>query len=240
MSDNVDLAPVPETDEKFYKRGSDFERDRELMMEKHSAVGWRLFYGATVMCVLLLVCVVVLVMRHRPLGFLTTVDKATGLTTTILPIDETNWNATEIEAKHDIERYVRSRETYLYPMLQRDYNMVMNMSCNDPEHPVAQSYDSKFGGEKGLDVTLGAGTEYRVEILSTRLPVDEPGKAVVTFEKTTYRGLKPDPAVKSTRYEVSMSYKYEPTLLATEAVWVENPRGFKVCAYRVDPLRSAE
>jgi len=237
MSDNAEIGVVPATDGNFYQRGKDFERDRELMAEQNRDLGWRLFYATAAFCVLLIICVSVLVMRHRPLGFLVTVDKETGLTSTVLPLDETAWNASELEVKHDIERYVLARESYLYPMLQRHYNLVMTMSCNDAEHPVAQEYDSKFGGEKGLDVVLGGGTEYRIEVLSTRLPKDEPGKAVVTFEKTVYRGLKPDPNVKPTRYEVSMSFKYEPSMLATEAVWIDNPRGFKACAYRVDPLR---
>lgn len=233
--DTEGLALVPASDEDFYRRGRDWEKDREVQASQVSALGWKLFYGAGIFCVLLLIAVIVLVLRHRPLGFMVTVDKATGETSTILPVDESRLNLGEIEVKHDIKRYVQARESYYYPLLQRDYNLVLNMSCNDPEHPVAEEYDKRFGGDKGLDKVLGSGTEWRVEVLSIRLPQDEPGKAVVSFEKTVYHGLQPDQNIKPTRNVVTMTYKNELSMLAKESVWIDNPRGFKACAYRVDP-----
>lgn len=233
--DGVELGLVSESDDKFYQRGKDWERDREVRDNKVRVLGWRLFYLAGCFCVLLVIAVVVLVMRHRPLGFLVTVDKATGETSTVMPVDESRWNLSEIEIKHDLKRYVLARESYFYPLLQRDYNLVLNMSCDDPEHPVAQEYDKQFNGDKGLDKVLGGGTEYRVEVLSIRLPKDEPGKAVVSFVKTVYHGLQPDQNIKPSRNVVTMTYKNEPSMLAKEAVWIDNPRGFKACAYRVDP-----
>ena len=136
----------------------------------------------------------------------------------------------EIDAKHDIKRYVEAREGYYYPLLQRDYDLVMLMSCDD----VGQEYNKQFDGDKSLDKVLGAGTQWRTDVRSVRLPKDEPGKAVVSFERTVWHGVVKDDTVPTTRFVVSMTYKYQPSMKAKESEWIENPRGFKACAYRKD------
>lgn len=221
---------VPADDEKVYQRGKQWETDRESVLEFLKALGWRLFYGSLVVIAVLVVLVAVLVMRHRPLGFLVTVDKASGETSTVLPLDETTFNLNEIEVKHDVKRYIEAREGYYYPLLQRDYDLVMSMSCDD----VFAEYNKQFDGDKGLDKVLGGGTQWRVDVRSVRLPKDEPGKAVVSFEKTVWHGVVRDEAVPPARYVVTMTYKNEPSMKAKEAEWIENPRGFKACAYRRD------
>jgi type IV secretory pathway component VirB8 len=140
----------------------------------------------------------------------------------------------EIETKHDIKRYVLARESYNYGLLQTDYDLTMNMSCDD----VFQEYNKRFDGDKALDKVLGAGTEWRVAVTSIRLPNDEPGKAVVSFERTIYHGLKKDPDVVPGRFEATLSYTNNPSMMAKESVWIDNPRGFKACAYRVDDVLS--
>lgn len=223
-------AVVPADDDQVYQKGKNWERDRESVMEFLKSLGWRLFYGALVVIVLLIVAIMILVNRHRPLGFLTTVDKATGETSTVLPLEESTFDVHEMEAKHDVKRYVEAREGYYYPHLQRDYDLVMLMSCDEE----AAVYNKQFDGDKGLDKVLGAGTQWRSKVQSVRLPKDEPGKAVVTFEKTVWHGVVRDETIPATRYVVTFAYKYEPSMLAKEAEWIENPRGFKACAYRRD------
>lgn len=230
MGDKNDIPVVPAGDEKFYRRGRNWETDVEEREEKSKALGWRLFWGTLVISGLLLIAVITLVIRHKPLAYMVTVDKATGETSTIMPLDETTLNAAEMDIKHEVKRYVIARESYNYSLLQRDYDLTMNMSCD----PIAQEYDKRFGGDKGLDKVLGAGTEYRVKVISISLPKDEPGKAVVSFEKTTYHGIVPDTNPPS-RYITTLSYELRPSMLVKEAVWIDNPRGFKVCAYRADP-----
>lgn len=229
------LKLVPDSDDSFFQRGKDWESDREEKNRKNRVLGWRLFYLMTACFLITMIAVVILVLRHQPEPFMITVDKATGQTSTILPAKDARVNLTEIEVKHDINRYILARESYFYPLLQRNYDLTLLMSCSDPEHQVAQEYDKQFGGDKGLDKVLGANTEYRVEVLSIRLPNDEPGKAVVSFVKTIYHGLQVDPNSKPSRNVVTLSYKNDFKLLAKENEWIENPRAFKVCAYRVDP-----
>lgn len=221
---------VPAEDGSIYQRGKKWEADRESVLEAMKALGWRLFYGALVCIGVLIVCLVILVVRHRPLGFLVTVDKATGETSTVLPLDETTFNLNEIEVKHDVKRFVEAREGYYYPLLQRDYDLVLAMSCED----VFADYNKQFDGDKGLDKVLGAATQWRIDVRSIRLPKDDPGKAVVSFEKTVWRGVTRDESVAPARYVVTMTYKNEPSMKAKESEWIENPRGFKACAYRRD------
>jgi type IV secretory pathway component VirB8 len=61
-----------------------------------------------------------------------------------------------------------------------------------------------------------------------------PVTAVVSFEKTVYHGLQKDPNIPTQRNVATISYKNETSMLAKESVWIDNPRGFKACAYRVD------
>jgi type IV secretion system protein VirB8 len=70
-------------------------------------------------------------------------------------------------------------------------------------------------------------------VVSVRLPQDEPGKAVVSYEKTIYGPQNPNPLPQ--RYISTISYQYSTSQKNTEKVWIENPFGFQVTAYRTDP-----
>lgn len=230
MSDTSEMPLVPASDKDFYKRGRNWDSDIEVKNEKTKALGWRLFWAMFFLSGLLMIAVIVLVLRHKPLSYMVTVDKVTGETSLVMPLDQTQFSYDELTDKFDIKRYVIARESYNYLLLQRDYDLTINLSCD----PIAQEYDKQFGGDKGLDKVLGASTEYRINVISVRLPKDEPGKAVVSFEKTTYHGLQPDP-VPPARYITTLSYELRPSMMVKESVWIDNPRGFKVCAYRADP-----
>lgn len=235
MSENLhtldeSVPVVPADDPTFYQRGKSWERDKESQQEFLKTLGWRLFYGATAVIVMLLVVVGILVARHRPLGFLVTVDKASGETSTVLPVDQSAFDLREIEVKHDVKRYVEAKEGYYYPFLQRDYDLVMSMSCDD----VAKDYNKQFDGDKGLDKVLGAGTQWKVAVRNIRLPQERPGEAVVSIEKTVWHGLVQDETIPAARYIVTLNYKNEQSMTAKESEWIENPRGFKACAYRRD------
>ena len=125
---------------------------------------------------------------------------------------------------------MRSRERYDWGLLQMDYDRVLDMSADT----VARDYRQIYSGPDALDRQLGPGTERRIRILSTTLPPDEPGRAVVHIECTT-RKHGEDNAEPPQRFVVTLAYTYRPPVFTRESTAVENPFGFTVKAYSRDP-----
>jgi type IV secretion system protein VirB8 len=111
-----------------------------------------------------------------------------------------------------------------------DYDRVLDMSADT----IARDYRQIYSGPDALDRQLGAGTERRIRILSTTLPPDEPGRAVVHIERTT-RKHGEDNAEPPQRFVVTLAYTYRPPLFMRERTAVEDPFGFTVTAYSRDP-----
>lgn len=136
--------------------------------------------------------------------------------------------STEAMDKHWVADYVRTRERFVWTLLQLDYDHTMNLS----DERVAREYRAEYEGPNARDKRLGPGTDERVKILGVTLPPNEPGKAVVRFERITRRdGTDVDVGF----YVASLSYKYEPpALFSKERNVVDNPLGFKVTGFVVD------
>lgn len=230
MSKNSPGAVVAADDRRFLGDSRTFEQVIEHEREQSNKFAWRVAAAAVLVAVIAVIAVAVLVSRFQPFAFLVTVDKATGETSVVKTLDSNTVQYDEMQDKHNINRFVMSRERYLYQLLQYDYDTTLNLSTDE----VGNAYAKLFEGDKALDKVLGAGAEYRITILSTRLPTDQPGKAIVSFERIIRRANTRE-AEAPARFVATLSYVYKPTLLAKEAVWVANPTGFKVTAYRADP-----
>lgn len=225
-------TPVTADDAQFHRQARDWEASDAERMATSERRAWRVAGASFLVAVVCVAAVAVLVLRHKPYGFLVERDSATGETTTLMTMDKAIVNANEMEDKHNVKRYVEARESYYYALLQRDYDLTLMMSCDEVGAEYAQQYADE--NPQALDKLLGQGTERRIKVVSVRLPKDEPGKAVVGFERTVKRAGLPatDPPL---RFVATLSYKYDPSVLVRESVWIDNPRGFKVCAYRADP-----
>lgn len=233
--DVVEDGQDSEQPDSYYKGAQDWENDKQLQQSKSETKAWRVAGVAIVVAIVCVASIAVLVSRHKPFAFLVTVDKHTGETSTIRQIDENAPVDYETVAdKHDIKRYIEARESYYYQLLQRDYDLTRILSCDD----VRMSYEKLYDGEKALDTVLGAGVQYRVKVLSVRLPNDEPGKAVVSYERITKKSTTGE-SEQPMRFVATLSYK-KGGISLTENEWIENPRGFKVCAYRSDTEYSSQ
>jgi type IV secretion system protein VirB8 len=176
-------APVVEADdETFHKQALDWEAsdiERSIKSERRA---WTVAGASFVLAVVCVITVAVLVSRHKPYGFLVERDKATGETTTLMTMDRNSVDFNEMEDKHNIKRYVEARESYFFSLLQRDYDVTLMLSCDEVGAEYAKQYSDD--NPQALDKTLGQGTERRIKVTSVRLPNDEPGKAVVGFERS--------------------------------------------------------
>ena len=156
-----------------------WEADREVERAKSVRLAWRVATGFGVVAALAVTAVVVMLPLKTTENRIVYVDRVTGNQEVVSVI-----NAREIASNRELNekfwarKYVIARESYLYTLLQLDYDTVLALSSDEVGRPYAKSFD----GENAKDKRLGPGVEERVKVISVVLPPDQVGKAVVRFE----------------------------------------------------------
>jgi type IV secretion system protein VirB8 len=212
-----------------YGRVLDIEASLTHLQERSERRAWQVAYGAVATAVLSVVALAVMVPFYRVVPLPIEVDRLTGESQVIDVLDARHVHTKEIQDKHWVEAYVRARERYDWGLLQADYDNVLTMS----DDVVARDYRGVYSGPDALDRQLGPNTERRVRIVSTTLPPDEPGHAVVHIERTTFKNGVAD-AEATQRFVITLAYIYRPPVFTRESIAVANPFGFKVTAYSRD------
>jgi type IV secretion system protein VirB8 len=213
-----------------YRGAPDFEVSVTHLQERSERRAWHVAMGSVVVAILCAVALAVMVPFYRVVPLPIEVDRLTGEAQVIDVLDAKQMHMRDIEDKHWVEVYVRSRERYEWGLLQMDYDRVLGMS----DDRVARDYRSIYSGPDALDRQLGANTQRRIRILSTTLVPDEPGRAVVHIERTTWKnGI--DSAEPPQRFVITLAFTYRPSLFTRERTAIENPFGFRVTAYSRDP-----
>jgi type IV secretion system protein VirB8 len=213
-----------------YGRVLDIEVSLTHLQERSERRAWHVAYVALGVAVLSATALAVMVPFYRIVPLPIEVDRLTGESQVIDVLDARHVHTKEIQDKHWVEAYVRSRERYDWGLLQMDYDSVLAMS----DDVVARDYRGIYNGPDALDRQLGPGTGRQIRILSTTLPPDEPGHAVVHIERTSFRnGL--GNAEPTQRFVITLAYTYSPPMFTRESVAIANPFGFKVTAYSRDP-----
>ena len=184
-----------------YRRVLDIEASLSDMQQRSERRAWHIAYAAVGVAVLCSTALAVMVPFYRVVPLPIEVDRLTGESQVIDVLDAKHVHTKEIQDKHWVEAYVRSRERYDWGLLQMDYDRVLNMS----DDTVARDYRQIYSGLDALDRQLGPGTEKGIRILSTTLPPDEPGRAVVHIERTT-RKNGVDNAEPPQRFVVTLAF----------------------------------
>ncbi|MBN3846106.1 type IV secretion system protein [Paraburkholderia sp. Ac-20342] len=213
-----------------YGRVLDIEASLTYLQERSERRAWHVAYAAVGVAVLSVAALAVMVPFYRVVPLPIEVDRLTGESQVIDVLDARHVHTKEIQDKHWVETYVRERERYDWGLLQMDYDSVLAMS----DDAVARDYRGIYSGPDSLDRQLGAGTEWRVRIISVTLPPDEPGHAVVHIERTSFKSGQAD-AEPTQRFVITLAYIYRPPVFTRESVAIANPFGFKVMAYSRDP-----
>ncbi|PTB16966.1 type IV secretion system protein [Trinickia symbiotica] len=213
-----------------YSRVLDIEASLTHLQERSERRAWHVAYAAAGVATLSVTALAVMVPFYRVVPLPIEVDRLTGESQVIDVLDARHVHTREIEDKHWVEAYVRERERYNWGLLQMDYDDVLAMS----DDVVARDYRAIYSGPDALDRQLGANTEGRVRIMSTTLPPDEPGHAVVHIERTMFKNGQAN-AETPQRFVITLAYRYRPPMFTRESVAVANPLGFKVTAYSRDP-----
>jgi type IV secretion system protein VirB8 len=207
----------------------DIEASLTHLQERSERRAWYVAYGATGVAVLSVMALAVMVPFYRVVPLPIEVDRLTGESQVIDVLDARHVNTKEIQDKHWVEAYVRNRERYDWGLLQMDYDSVLAMS----DDAVARDYRGVYSGPDALDRQLGPNIERRVRILSTTLPPDEPGHAVVHIERTTFRNGLAN-AEPPQRFVITLAYTYRAPVFTRESIAVANPFGFTVTAFSRD------
>jgi type IV secretion system protein VirB8 len=182
-------------------------------------------------------------LRPPPAPYPVLVDRTTGETSVVAPLDASNVPALAALDQHNAAVFVRARESYNFQLLQRDYDQVARMTVPGTWAP----YGSQFAGERAMQVVVGPREEHRVTVVSVRLTrPPEPGRsgeAVVTFDRQVRQAQGQTPI--TTRFVSTVRYEYRPSAMKKPADRIENPFGYVVTGYRADadlvaPARPAE
>ena len=188
-------------------------------------------------------------LRPPPAPYPVVVDRLTGETSVVAPLDASNVPALAALDQHNAAVFVRARESYNFQLLQRDYDQVARMTAPDTWAP----YGNQFAGERAMQTVIAAKEEHRVTVVSVRLTKSpepgrsgqsgKPGEAVVTFDKQVRPAQGQTPV--TTRFVSTVRFEYRPAAMKMPADRIENPFGFVVTGYRADadlvaPARSAE
>ena len=212
----------------IFEEAVSWESARQALLEKSEARAWSIVRWTSLLAILAMSALVILAPFYKIVPLTFEVDKLTGQAQLVDLTGPMPMTSTEAMDKHWVADYVRTRERFVWTLLQLDYDHTMNLS----DERVAREYRAEYEGPNARDKRLGPGTDERVKILGVTLPPNEPGKAVVRFERITRRdGTDVDVGF----YVASLSYKYEPpALFSKERNVVDNPLGFKVTGFVVD------
>lgn len=211
-----------------------WEIDRAEMLERSERRAWRVAIAGMALALLGVGAVFVQGPLRSTVEIPIVVDKATGETTVQQRLSVDTIPTNDALDKHYVAVFLRAREGYSWPFLQRDFDQVFRMSVP----AVFEGYSRQFEGPDALHKKLADSTDWRINVASVRLDVAgrsrNQGQATVTYDKVVHQAERNVPDVK-TRHVATIAYEYQPKVLAKERDRLENPLGFVVTAYRSDP-----
>ena len=211
-----------------------WELDRALMLERSERRAWWVAIAGLGLGLLGIAAVFAQGPLRRVVEIPIVVDRVTGEATIQQRLSAETIPPMEALDKHNLATFVRAREGYSWMWLQRDFDQVARMAVP----LVFTDYSRQFEGDAALQKKVGAGEEWRINVVGVRLSAagrnGNRGEATVTYDKVLRLIDRNLPDV-TTRHVASIVYQYQPKVLAKERDRIENPFGFVVTAYRSDP-----
>lgn len=221
-----------EDEASFYAKGQDWEADRQQRYERSERRAWLAAGGFGLVAVAAVIGIASMAPLKRVVPYVFALDRASGNVEIVSAADDrTPVGYQELLDKHWAQLYVVARESYSWKLLQSDYDTVLALSSDVVGREFAKLYD----GANARDRKYGAGVEMRVRILSVTLASDDAGsKAVVRFEKTSKR-TEADAADPPQYFVSTIAFEYKPSMVGREKDLIQNPLGYRVLSYRLDP-----
>jgi type IV secretion system protein VirB8 len=227
---------VPRADDREaeFSTNRSWELDRALMLERSERRAWWVAIAGMLLGLIGIAAVFVQGPLRRVVEIPIVVDRVTGEATIQQRLSVETIPPMEALDKHNLATFVRAREGYSWMFLQRDFDQVARMAVP----AVFSDYNRQFEGDAALQKKLGAGEDWRINVIGVRLAASgrkgNRGEAQVTYDKVVRLTDRNLPET-TTRHVASVVYEYQPKVLAREKDRIENPFGFVVVAYRSDP-----
>ena len=223
---------APGEEDVFYRAGQDWEADRQQRYERSERRAWLAAGGFAIVAVAAVIGMASMAPFKRVVPYVFAVDRASGNVEVVNAADDrAPVGYQELLDKHWAQRYVIARESYSWKLLQSDYDTVLALSSD----PVGREFAKVYDGANARDKKYGSGVELRVRVLSVTLASDDAGqKAVVRFEKTAKR-TEADAADTPQYFVSTIAFEYKPSMIGREKDLIQNPLGYRVLSYRVDP-----
>lgn len=205
-----------------------WETSRIQLLEQSERKAWIIAQIASGLAVISWLAIVFMMPLKETIPYVIRVDSATGVPDVITTLKSKEVSHDEVMNKFWLAQYVRARETYDWFTLQKDYETVGLFSSEQ----VGAAYASLFSGKKALNKQYGDSTKIIVEIISI-VPGDN-GIGTVRFSKRIKR-LNEEGQGIVTKWIATIAYEYLNPSSLKESERLQNPFGFQVVSYRIDP-----
>ncbi len=219
----------------FSRAGSNHEADMQLARERSEKRAWIVSSFSILIALGAVGALAVMGPMKTVVPFMVVADKTTGAVE-VIDVTAQKIDVPEIVHKYWVSQYVLERESYHYPLLQKQYDSILAWSSGD----TGEVFSSQFVGKNAKDKVLGPNIEETVKIISVSLP---PGarnsdgansKMVVRYELNRRRAGYTDAIEPPRTFVANVAYKFEPAQRGSAAELIRNPLGFRVTAYRLD------
>lgn len=225
--------------DKVTAQSQSFEISLASTAKKSERRAWFVAISSVLMSVLLAAGYLFVMPLKEKVPYLIVADPYTGSTSVAkLTGDFQNNTITKSEAinKSNVANFVIGRESYDWDLIsRRDWNTVYAMASKG----VAEEYGSLFspGNPSNPDTIYGRQKSLRVKIKTIVLTNGADGTpkgATIRFDRLLIDKLNPRIEASDSKI-ATLSFEYKDNLGMKEEYRIENPLGFRVTAYRVDP-----
>jgi type IV secretion system protein VirB8 len=227
------------TESEVVIKAINFENTLTEGFRKSEKRAWIVAISAVCMAVLLVIGMMLMLPLKEKVPYLIMADPYTG-TSSLSKITE-NFASKQITSNEAINKsnaahFVIARESYDWDLInRRDWNTVFSMSNAN----ISTNFKNLFADDnpKNPDKLYGKAQVVRVKIKTMVLTETSKGEvngATVRFDriiidKESARIVGAEAAI------ATMAFEYKSNLSMAEDQRIENPLGFRVTAYRVDP-----
>lgn len=226
------------------RQSRNFEISLADQARKSERRAWLVALAALLVTMMLLAGYIGLVPLKEKVPYLVMADPYTG-TSTVARLSDNFQNETittnEAINKSNVARFVIARESYDWDLIsRRDWNIVNAMG----DRNVVSEYRKQFEptNPHNPDTIYGQKMSVRVKIKAITLksiPSGKEGSPPILSADVRFDRIVVDKQaariVSAESYIASMAYEYKPNLAMKEEYRIENPLGFRVISYRVDP-----
>lgn len=207
--------------------GLSWDGDINLVLRKSERKGWHLFYGALGVIALQAVALTLLIPLKSIVPYVYMVDKLTG-EVAVGATAKDFVSSTELNDKYWVSKFILAHERYNYRLLQTDFDTVQLLAGDN----IYNQYAARFDGPNSIEKKLGDNVLVTPKIIS--ISITNGNLATVRFERKQQE-TRAGGEAKTTRWIALIRYEYKTQLNRKETDLVQNPLGFTITGYQVDP-----